>query len=51
MDAKETHGTVLAKFAPPETQFAEGCEYGFYFATDASKRNLNNKEEKTGGSQ
>ena len=50
MDAKETHGTVLAEFAPPETQFARVCEYGFYFAGDASKRILN-KEEKTGGSQ
>ena len=36
----------MAQVAPPETQFAEGCEYGFYFATDASKRNLNKRRKK-----
>jgi hypothetical protein len=29
MDTEETHGTVLVEIVPPETQFADGCEYGF----------------------
>ena len=47
---KETHGTVLAEIAPPERSSRGVCEYGFYFATHASKR-IYKKEEKTGGSQ
>jgi len=46
MDTKETHGTVLAKFAPPETQFAKGLRIWFLLRRRTRASEYLNKEEK-----